>query len=158
MLVIQKRRRHRRDEELRAIGIPARIGHTQQPRGIVLQREILIRELLRPVDGGAAGAVAVEEITALDHKVLDDTVEFGALVALRPPLRVLGLARAELAEVLGGARRDVCEEFDFDASEGLSWIMMIQKNVLFCFQGVVLLGWRDWGEKALERWHKGLEG
>lgn len=82
----------------------------------MLQQEILIRELLRAVDGGAPGAVAVEEVTALDHEALDDPMELGPLVALRSPLSILGLARAELAEVLGGARRDVGEEFHFDAT------------------------------------------
>lgn len=51
-------------------------SHTQQPRRIMLEREILIRELLRPVDCGASGSVAVDEIAALDHKVFDLNLQY----------------------------------------------------------------------------------
>jgi hypothetical protein len=47
----------------------------------VLQLEVLIGELVA-VDALAASAVALGEVTALDHELLDDTVEVGALVAV----------------------------------------------------------------------------
>lgn len=47
-------------------------------------------------------------------------VEFTALVALRLPSLVFGLAGAELAEVFGGSGSDVCEELHFHAAEGLA--------------------------------------
>ena len=47
----------------------------------VLQLEVLIRELVA-VDALAASAVALGEVTALNHELLDDTVEVGALVAV----------------------------------------------------------------------------
>lgn len=48
-------------------------------------------------------------------------MEFTPLVPLRLPARVLAFARAELAEVFGGARRDVCEELHFYAAEGFAF-------------------------------------
>jgi hypothetical protein len=47
-------------------------------------------------------------------------VEAGAFVALGPPLGVLGLAGAELAEVFRGFGDDVGEEFHLDAAEGFA--------------------------------------
>lgn len=48
----------------------------------------------------------------------DHAVELGPLVALRLPLGVLRLARAELAEVLGGLGDDVLEELKGYTAEG----------------------------------------
>ena len=42
--------------------------HAQQPRRIMLQLEILVRESLGAVNAGTARAVAVEEISTLDHE------------------------------------------------------------------------------------------
>ena len=60
----------------------------------MLQLEVLIGELVA-VDGLAASAVALGEVTTLDHKVLDDTVEGGTLVT-----KAL-LASSKSSEVLG---------------------------------------------------------
>jgi hypothetical protein len=49
-----------------------------------------------------------------------NAVELGALVALGAAQVVLGLAGAELAEVLGGLGHHVLEELEGDASEGLA--------------------------------------
>lgn len=68
------------DEELRSVGVLASVGHAQPAGAIVLQLEVLILEALA-VDGATAGAVALGEVTALDHEVLDDAVELAALVA-----------------------------------------------------------------------------
>ena len=46
----------------------------------MLQLEVLVLELV-PIDGFPTRSVAVREITALDHKLLDDTMESRALVA-----------------------------------------------------------------------------
>ena len=46
-------------------------GHAEQTGGVVLEEEVLVCEGLGAVDGGAAGAVAVEEVAALDHEVVD---------------------------------------------------------------------------------------
>ena len=46
-------------------------SHTEQPSNIMFQLEILVGKGLRAVDAGAACAVAVEEVSALDHEVFD---------------------------------------------------------------------------------------
>ncbi len=46
-------------------------SHAQNTRGIMFKYEVLIGEGFGAVDGGAACAVAVEEIAALDHEVFD---------------------------------------------------------------------------------------
>ena len=48
-------------------------------------------------------------------------MEFGALVALRPPLSILRLARAELAEILSGLGSDVGEQLHLDSTQRFSW-------------------------------------
>ena len=63
----------------------------------VLQLEVLIRELVA-VDALAASAVALGEVTTLDHELLDNTVEAGALVA------VALLAGSKGTEVLSSLR------------------------------------------------------
>lgn len=105
------------DEKLRAVGVLAGVGHacekscvsmimpvqlclhcakhTQETLLGVLQLKVLIRELVA-VDALPASAVALGEVTALDHELLDDAVEVGALVA------VALLAGCKGAEVLGG--------------------------------------------------------
>lgn len=71
MFAIQMRRRRTRDEELTAVGIRPAVGHGQQTRRVVLEREVLVGEGLRAVDRGAACAVAVYEIAGLEHEALD---------------------------------------------------------------------------------------
>jgi hypothetical protein len=123
MLPIQKWRRRTRDKELTAIRIRPAVGHGQQKRGVVLVREVLVREALwvpRGVDGGRARAVAVQEVAALDHEGLDDAVEFGQLVALQGRGRGGPVADAELAEVFGGDGGGGGVEDHFDAAEGFA--------------------------------------
>lgn len=56
--------------------------HRQQPRLIMHQLKILIRKRLRAIDTRAARPIPIQEITPLDHKLLDHAVEFRALVTL----------------------------------------------------------------------------
>lgn len=51
-------------------------------------------------------------------------VELGPLVTLGFTVGVLGLAGAELAEVLCGAGSFVREEFHFHAAEGFTWCLL----------------------------------
>ncbi len=46
-------------------------SHTEEPRSVVLEIEVLIRKCFCAVDGGAASAVAIEEISTLNHEVFD---------------------------------------------------------------------------------------
>ena len=46
----------------------------------MLELEVLIGKLLA-VDGLATSSVSVGEVTTLDHELLDDTVEGGALIS-----------------------------------------------------------------------------
>lgn len=98
MLLIQMGRRHRRNEELRSVRacpqldsshttqFPARtwpsIRHAQQEWLFMNLLKVLILKLL-PVYALSACAVALGEVTALDHERLDYAVEDGALVVQR---------------------------------------------------------------------------
>jgi len=97
------------DEELRAVGVGAGVGHGQQTGAVVLQLEVLIGKLLA-VDGLAASAVTAGEVTTLEHEVGDDSVERRALVA-----EAL-LASAELTEVLGGLGDNIVIEGEVDTT------------------------------------------
>ena len=44
-------------------------SHAEETSSVVLQGEVLVCEGFGAVDGGAAGAVAIEEVAALDHEV-----------------------------------------------------------------------------------------
>lgn len=69
------------NEELRSVGVLSGVGHAQKSGASVLQLEVLIGELLA-IDRLSAGSVALGEVSSLDHELLDDTVELGALVAV----------------------------------------------------------------------------
>ena len=88
------------EEELGAIGVGARVSHGQDARPGVLQREVLILELVA-VDGLASGSVAGSEVSALAHEVGNHAVEGGALVA------VALLPGAQGAEILAGPRNNI---------------------------------------------------
>jgi hypothetical protein len=88
----------------------AGVGHGKDTGASVLQLEVLILELLA-VDGLSTSALwtvrlVSGEVTTLEHEVLDDTVEGGALeVEGLAGLADTLLASAEGAEVLCGLRR-----------------------------------------------------
>jgi hypothetical protein len=115
------------DEELRAVGVGAGVGHGEQTRFVVLQVEVLISELLT-VDGLATSAVTTGEVTTLEHEVRDDSVEGRALVT-----EAL-LASAESAEVLGGLGDDVIVEVEVDATilclDGGSGLAVLEDGTL----------------------------
>src|SRR5207245_420848 len=69
VLAVEVRRRAVGDEELRAVGILARIRHREHARLIVLQSQsagFIIELIARAASAGALG------IAALDHEALDD--------------------------------------------------------------------------------------
>ena len=82
----------------------------------MLQLEVLVGELFT-VNGLAASAITGREITALDHELLDDAVEYRSLVGERLS-RLAGtlLACAQGAEVVGRLGHNVVVELKRDAS------------------------------------------
>jgi len=108
----------RADEELRPVGVGAGVGHGERAEAEVLAGlaiEVLVGELLA-VDGLAAGAVALGEVTTLAHEVRDDAVEGGALVAQGLAALALPLvADAQVEEVIGRPGDDILEELEGQA-------------------------------------------
>jgi hypothetical protein len=89
----------------------------------MLVREVLVWEalgVLEGIDRRRAGAVGMQEVTALDHEGLDDAVEFGQLVALKWGGGGWSVADAELAEVFGREWRRGGVEEHFYAAEGFT--------------------------------------
>lgn len=101
------------DEELGAVGVLAGVGHGEQTGLVVLQLEVLIREPVT-VDGLATSAVALGEITTLQHELGDDAVEAGTLVTESL------LTSAESTEVLNGLGDDFVEQLEGDAASRLA--------------------------------------
>lgn len=86
----------------------------------MLQLKILVRELLA-IDRLAARAIARRKVAALDHELLDDSVERGTLVAQwLARLSYTFLARAESPKVLGCLGNDGGVELEDDAARGLA--------------------------------------
>jgi len=113
VFAIQPSRLRRAEEELRAVGVGAGVGHGEDALAGVLEREVLVGELLA-VDALAARAVASGEVAALAHEARDDAVELAALEA------EAFLARAERAEILHGLGHDVVAQRHGDATRGLA--------------------------------------
>ena len=127
------------DEELGAVGVLAAVGHAHETLAGVLELEVLIGEL-GTVDGLAASTlftsvcqislvyrvtnVATREVTALDHEVLDDTVESRALIT-----EAL-LAGSKSAEVLSGLGDGLAVETDHNAAKLLIAVGDVEVDLL----------------------------
>mmetsp|Transcript_98178 Transcript_98178/g.253894 ORF Transcript_98178/g.253894 Transcript_98178/m.253894 type:complete len:229 (+) Transcript_98178:190-876(+) len=106
---------HGTDEELRAVGVGAGVGHAKESWAHVLELEVLVAEL-RAIDAFSTGTVTAREIATLDHEVGDDAVELASLVMQRDSRRCRALASfAEMNEVCHRLRHDTSEESDGDA-------------------------------------------
>ena len=130
--------------------------HTQHPSLIMpqLQTRLLIRKLPRPINRSTPSPIPIDEIPALDHKIAYNAVEAAVLVALRPAQVVFRLARAELAEVLGGAGHGVGVEQHFDAAEGLAAQGDVEEDggvfgghfsLVFSVGGLLMVVCEEWG-------------
>lgn len=74
--------------------------------------------------GLATGAVALGEVTALDHELLDDTVEGRVLVA------VTLLASSKGTEVLDGLGDGLAVETDDDTAQILVAMLDVEKDLV----------------------------
>lgn len=59
---------HRSDEKLAAIGVATRVCHAEVPGGIVVDLEVLVRELVA-INALAAHAIALGEVTTLEIRI-----------------------------------------------------------------------------------------
>ena len=109
MLSVQPGRLRSADEELRPIGVGSCVCHRQDSRSCVLERKILIRELLA-IDALAAGSVSLCEVSALEHEGRNDAMEEAALVS------EASLASAELTEVFSSLGDNISTELHRDAA------------------------------------------
>lgn len=98
VLSVQPRGLYGSDKELGTVRVGSSVGHGQQSGLGVLELEVFIGKLVA-VDGLSTGTVSVGEITTLQHKVGDDSVEGGTGVA-----ETL-FTGAQGSEVGGGLRR-----------------------------------------------------
>lgn len=119
---VQPRSFNRADEELGTVGVRASIGHRENSGLGVLDAEVLISKFLA-IDGFATGSISTSEVTALDHKVRNDTMEFATLEA-----EAL-LSGAEGTEVLGRLRNNIGEKGELDATSGLTANGDVEENL-----------------------------
>lgn len=129
MAAVQPWRSHSGNEELRAVGVAAAVGHGQAAGFVMFDGKGLVLEG-GSVDRAAAHAGAVGEVAALDHEVGDDAVERGVDVA-----RGGVLALCERDEVGDGARSDVAEQPEHDTAQWLVAVLQIEEDTV-CDGGV----------------------
>ena len=100
------------DEELTSVCVCSAVCHGKQSRSSVPRDEVLVLES-RSIDARASCSVPFQEVTSLDHEVLDDSVELAGLISNRLSTFPV-LARAKLPEVLTSAWANVSEELHLD--------------------------------------------
>jgi len=96
-------------EELGAVSVGSSVGHAQDSLSSVFLGEVLILELVS-VDGLAASAILLGEVTALTHEAWDDAMEGRVFVS-----ETL-FSGAESSEVLAGLGRHVRVQLKDDAA------------------------------------------
>jgi len=113
MLAIQPRSLGSANKELRTVGVGSSIGHAEDARASVLEREVLVLELVA-IDGLAASSVVVGKVSALAHEVGDDTMESGASVAKA------FLSGAQGAEILSSLGHHIGPQLHDNSAHGLT--------------------------------------
>mmetsp|Transcript_32839 Transcript_32839/g.82836 ORF Transcript_32839/g.82836 Transcript_32839/m.82836 type:complete len:228 (-) Transcript_32839:2-685(-) len=147
VLAIEPGGSHSGDEELRAVGVLAGVGHGEKARLGVLELEVLVSKLLS-VDRLASRAIAAGEVAALKHKVLDHPVEDRPLVA-----EAL-LPRGEGAEVLGGLGHALAVETEVDATCRLAADLDVEEELDGHLGTLLLLLRRGRGRHQGEQQHR----
>ena len=108
------------NEELGTVGVGASVGHGEDAGAGVLVDEVFVTELLA-VNGLATSAVALGEVTTLEHELGNDPVEDAALEVQRLALLAHTLlAGAERAEVLSSVGHRVSEQLQAEISSFVS--------------------------------------
>lgn len=133
----------------------------------MLQLEILVGKSFGAVNAGTASAIAIEEVSALDHELSNlhsirvcsrrlkktkktrrfltyNSVKLAAFVALRPSLRILILACAILAKIFSSLRCDVGEELHLHSAQRLP--CTDQRSKYNC-QAVMTISDQRWRER-----------
>ena len=105
------------NEELRAVGVLARISHREHARAIVDVDEVFVFELAA-IDALTARSIGVLEVAALHHKALDHAVEERVLEVQR--LAALtgeaALARAQAAKIFARPWHNISKELDYESA------------------------------------------
>jgi hypothetical protein len=136
MLTVQPGALNGSDEELRTVGVSASIGHGKQTRNAVLQIEVLVGELLS-IDGLTAHSVSHGDISSLEHKFRDDTVERRAFVVQRfSSLANALLTSAKRSEVLSSLGSLIGKELKGDATGVLSANSEVKEDLRVGTRGI----------------------
>lgn len=117
------------NEELASVGVTASVGHGENTGTGVLQLEVLVRELAT-VNGLAASTIALGKVTTLDHKVLDNSVERRALIAVTKVLPIRVLTSSKRTEVLGSLGHSLAVKTHDDSTEGLTTMFNVKVDLV----------------------------
>ena len=141
MFAVEVGRLIERDEELRAVGVGARVGHGELVGLGVLDREALVLEL-RPVDRLTSSAVSHGEIAALRHEARNHAMELAALVAQRDATsRRSSGARRQRREIFGRLGHRVAIQAENDTAGVMAIDFKVEVDALG--DGLVGHRWRD---------------
>ena len=141
------------DEELRAVGVGAGVGHGQEVGLRVGELEVLVVELVA-VDGLAASAVSVGEVATLGHEAGDNAVEFAALEVERlARVASAGGSVSKRGEVGGGLRDDVAEHAEDDSASFLTIDLNVEEDLLGDFGEGLGKGGREKSGQESKNFH-----
>lgn len=127
--VIEPRSLDSANEELASVGVTASVSHGEHTGTSVFQLEVLVRELAT-IDGLAAGTVALGKVTALNHKVLDNSVERRALIAVAKVLAIRVLTSSKGAEVLDSLGHGLAVKTHNDSTKGLTTMFNVKVDLV----------------------------
>ena len=117
------------EEELGTVGVGTSVGHGENTSSGVSLIEVLIIELSAK-DGFATSAIASGEVSALSHKVRDDSVELRSLEVKRFALLAHTLLTgAEAAEIFAGLWDILREEINSDSLGSCTTNLNVEENL-----------------------------